>query len=55
LEADILKIGFEKPFFRISASKEPYLRGGDSRLIKMSKVQFFDKDEIINTAIFVVI
>jgi len=26
LEAEILKNGFEKPFFRISASKELYLR-----------------------------
>ena len=39
LEAEILKKGSEKLFFRISASKEPYLRDGDSRRVEMSKVQ----------------
>ena len=33
LEAAILKNGFEKPFFRIAAFKEPYLRDGDSRRV----------------------
>ena len=32
-------MAFSKPFFRISASKEPYYETATSRRVKMSKVQ----------------